>query len=576
LNFGGGLTANIHVNWLSPVKVRRMIFGGDQRMLMYDELSSNEKIRVFESRAVSVPSELRDSAAPLHRIDYRVGDIWTPHLPPREALAVEADHLVSAIQKGVSLLADGAAGLRVVEVLEACDRSLQSAGTAAQPATRKLTRHPGFGTTRPSEVVKVHATSPPETIPLAKPVLGEPELARVRDVLLSGWVTQGPVTAAFESAVASYVGAEHAVAVSSATAALHLALCVLDVGDGDEVVVPSFTFVATANAIRYRGAKPVFVDVDPDSFNLDPRSVARVLTDRTKAILAVHQFGNPADLTDLRAIAQRHGCPLVEDAACALGSRWRGRPIGSDSALACFSFHPRKVVTTGEGGMIVTGNEEWAKRLRRLRHHGMDGTDWQRHQQLLPHRESYVEVGFNYRMSDLAAAVGLAQMERLDDLIEERIRLCENYDRGLSGHPSLEIRPLRPGTRSNGQTYAVCVRDDGPLNRDGLMRFLRRRGIAAKPGPACIHLEPCYRPLHPSLSLPHSEALDRRMLLLPLYPGLSDDDQRRVIDALWESAADKSASLPKAVLGAINMALEPTTLPGQCAPRFVTAAREQP
>ncbi len=536
LDYGGGLIANVHVNWLSPVKVRRMIFGGDRRMLIYDELSSNEKVRVYESRAVPVSHDGSENAQALYRVDYRVGDIWTPHLPPREALAVEAEHLVAAIEKGERLRADGAAGLRVVQVLEACERSLQADGALkrqclSEPSVR------GSG---------LHLDQEPRaTIPLARPSLGRRELARVADVLASGWVTQGPVTAEFEEVIARYLGTEHAVAVSSATAALHVALRVLDVGPGDEVIVPSLTFIATANAIRYCGATPVFADVDPRTFNLDPDSVAHRLSKRTKVILAVHQFGLPADLCALRGLGRRASCTLVEDAACALGSRYQGRLVGSDSELACFSFHPRKIITTGEGGIIVTNNATWADRLRRLRHHGMDKTDWQRHQFPFPMRESYVEVGFNYRMSDIAAAVGLAQLERIDAFIKERVRLAAGYNDAFADHPFLRVPRCPYDARSNHQTYAVCVTENSPIGSDGLVRYLRGQGIAAKAGLACIHLEPCYRDRYPTPMLPHSESLAQRMLLLPIFPGMDEAAQRRVITTLFAAFDGRSKSASK-------------------------------
>src|SRR5690348_8543898 len=237
-------------------------------------------------------------------------------------------------------------------------------------------------------------------INVMKPWLGEEEIAAVAEVIRSGWVAQGPRVVAFEDRFAALVGAEHAVAVSSCTTALHLALIVADVGPGDDVVVPSFSFIATTNAPVYVGANPVFADVDGETGNLTPASVEAALTPRTKAVILVHQGGTPADAPAIRALCEPRGIVVVEDAACAVGSRYRGRPVAGDAAIAAWSFHPRKIVTTGEGGMITTGNAEWAARARRLREHAMSMSAAERHRSILPPAEEYLELGFNYRMTD--------------------------------------------------------------------------------------------------------------------------------------------------------------------------------
>ena len=263
-------------------------------------------------------------------------------------------------------------------------------------------------------------------IPVARPFLGEEEAAAAREAILSGWVTQGPRVAAFEEAFARYVGAPHACAVSSCTAALHLALYALGVGPGDEVVTVSHSFVATANAVAYCGATPVFVDVDPGTYNIDPALIDAAVTPRTKVVMPVHQMGLPCDLDAVLAVAEKRGLPVVEDAACATGSevrvggRWGkvGRPHG---AVACFSFHPRKVVTTGDGGMLTTRDPALDAKFRLLRQHAMSVPDTVRHAAKAVVFEGYPEVGFNYRLTDVQAAVGSVQLRRLPEFLARRV-----------------------------------------------------------------------------------------------------------------------------------------------------------
>lgn len=377
-------------------------------------------------------------------------------------------------------------------------------------------------------------------IPLTRPTIGPAELEAVAEVLASGWLTQGERVAAFERAVADYCGARHAVATSSCTAALHIALVALGVGPGDEVILPSMTFIATANAVRYCGATPVFAEIVPETFNLDPVAAEAAITPRTKAMVVVHQLGLPAELDAFDDIARRHGVHLVEDAACALGSRDRGRPIGGHGHTCCFSFHPRKVISTGEGGMVLTNDGRLADKLRRLRQHGMDVSDRERHGARELVTESYPVLGFNYRLTDVQAAIGVVQMQRLDGLLEQRRAIAEMYNRRLADHPYLLTAEAPPHAVPNYQSYAVRLTDDAPLGRDDVLRGLRQRGVAVKGGVMTIHREAAYAGSS-RYSLPRSERASDRSLLLPLFPDLTSDNQERVILALWDLFGIESA-----------------------------------
>jgi perosamine synthetase len=365
-------------------------------------------------------------------------------------------------------------------------------------------------------------------IPVIVPVLGEEEAQAAAAAVRSGWVAQGPRVAEFERAFAASVGARHGIAVSSCTTALHLALVVLGVGPGDEVVVPSLSFIATANAARYVGATPVFADVDATTGNLTSGTVDAVRTTRTKAVIAVHQGGVPADVDALRAACRGWRVALVEDAACAAGSTVRGRPAGAGALVAAWSFHPRKVITTGEGGMVTTDDPEWAVRLRRLREHGMNVSAAERHASAQPVLESYLETGFNYRMTDIQAAVGLVQLGKLDALVARRRELAARYHDLLADVPGL--RPVRDpayGT-TNFQSFWVLLEHGG---RDDVLAALAGAGISARRGIMAAHLEPAYAATA-TAPLPVTERLTRDSLILPLYHGMTDAEQEYVVDTL--------------------------------------------
>ncbi len=367
-------------------------------------------------------------------------------------------------------------------------------------------------------------------IPFSKPTLRGDEGDAVAQVIASGWVSQGPRVREFEAAFAERVGAAEAVAVSNCTTALQLALHVSGVGVGDEVIVPSMSFIATANAVWQCGATPVFADVDPRTFNLDPEATEGMITSRTKAIMPVHQLGLPADMDRFFALADSYGLELVEDAACAIGARYRGRPIGSLGPLACFSLHPRKVITTGEGGMIALQDSEVAARLRQLRQHAMDVSDLARHGARDVVIESYPERGWNYRMTDMQAALGLCQLELLDEIRAERQRLAERYTEAVERMPGLEP-PYEPDyAERTWQSYAVTLADDAPIERNELMRLLLLDGVPSRRGVMAIHQERSYA--DPAVRLPQTEAASARSLMLPLFAGLTDEQQDRVIEGL--------------------------------------------
>ncbi len=387
-------------------------------------------------------------------------------------------------------------------------------------------------------------------IPVARPWLGEAEAEAARRPLLSGWVTQGPEVAAFEAEFAAAVGAAHACAVSNCTVALHLALRAAGVGEGHDVVTVSHSFIATANAIRYVGARPVFVDVEPATFNMDPGLVEESITSRTRAILCVHQMGMPCDLAALVEIARRRGLPLIEDAACAIGSEigWQGqwerigRPRGD---VACFSFHPRKLVTTGDGGMLTTAHEDWDRRFRLWRQHGMDVPDTVRHGAGQVIFEEYSELGFNYRMTDLQAAVGREQLRRLPAMIERRRLQAERYRELLVGVPGL-VLPAEPAwARSNWQSFCVVL-PDWCRQRD-VMQAMLDAGVSTRRGIMCAHREPAYA-REPWLAGPSGlgagERAQDRGVVLPLFHELTADEQETVAGALREAC---TAALREAV-----------------------------
>ena len=394
-------------------------------------------------------------------------------------------------------------------------------------------------------------TESPKIIPVARPWLDEREADAAKRPIMSGWVTQGPEVAAFENEFAEYVGAKHACAVSSCTTALHLALLAVGVKPGDEVVTVSHSFIATANSVVYCGARPIFVDIQPDTFNIDSGRIEKAITPKTRAILCVHQMGMPCDLLAIMDIARKKGLPVVEDAACAIGSEilWNGswEKIGKpQGGAACFSFHPRKVITTGDGGMVTTDNAEWDKLFRLLRVHGMSMDSSARHTAGSVAFESYLDLGYNYRMTDIQAAIGREQLKRLPEIIARRRKLGERYKNLLADVPGV-IPPSEPSwARSNWQSY--CVRLPEGCDQVKVMQAMLEAGVSTRRGIMCSHREPAYANEQPwscgsgpgdcgcpsgsCKNLEESEAAQDRSVLLPLYHQMTEKDQDRVVEAL--------------------------------------------
>jgi dTDP-4-amino-4,6-dideoxygalactose transaminase len=382
----------------------------------------------------------------------------------------------------------------------------------------------------------------PAVIPVARPLLGPEEAAAAAEVISSGWVAQGPRVAEFETAFAAATGTGHAVALSSCTAALHLAMIAAGVQAGDEVIVPSMSFIATANAARYVGARPVFADVDPDTLNLTPGTVEPLLTDRTRAVILVDQAGVPADLDAMRALCDPRGITVVEDAACAVGSTYRGYPVGARAAIAAFSFHPRKLLTTGEGGMITTSDPELAARLRRLREHGMDVSAAARHLERQPVLEHYTELGYNYRMTDIQAAIGLVQLGRMGGVVNRRRQLALRYQRLLGQIPGLRaIADPGYGT-TNFQSFWVALPPEFPVTRNELLRLLANAGVSARRGIMAAHMEPAYASLAGGAKLPVTERMSAASLILPLFHELTEAEQDQVIAVIATASASRPVS----------------------------------
>jgi perosamine synthetase len=393
--------------------------------------------------------------------------------------------------------------------------------------------------------------SAPMNVPIARASLTPEEIESVLEPLRTGWLVQGPKVRAFEEAWCTFTGAEHSIAVTSCTTALHLSLAALGFGPGDEAIVPAFTWIATANVVEHLGGRVVFADIDLATFNIVPSGIEALITPRTKAILPVHLFGLAADMESINAIAQRHGLWVVEDAACGFGATLNGRHVGTLGHTGCFSFHPRKAITTGEGGMITTNDAQLAERLRCLRDHGAAISDLQRHLGPRPYLlADHPEAGYNQRMTDLQAALGAAQMQRAEMIVAERRQLAARYDAAFAELEWLQTPQVPPACGHGYQSYPCLFEPelvlealataDQPLlrqiheRRNAWMESLQQQGISTRPATHAVHMLSYYRAkyhLRPE-QLPAAQAANDCSISLPLFHGMKPDEQQHVIDVV--------------------------------------------
>ncbi|MCL5774010.1 MAG: DegT/DnrJ/EryC1/StrS family aminotransferase [Firmicutes bacterium] len=370
-----------------------------------------------------------------------------------------------------------------------------------------------------------------EKIPITKPFLGEEEVAAFAKAIKSGWVSQGPMVQKFEEAFCTLSGVEFAVASTSCTTALHLALIAAGVKSGDEVIVPAFTFIASANVVEYTGAKPVFVDIDISTFNIDASKIEEKITKNTRAIMPVHLFGLCADMDPVMEIAEKHRLAVIEDAACAAGSLYNGKWAGTFGDAGAFSFHPRKIITTGEGGMITTNDKGIAEKCRELRSHGGKASDLERHNKgdfALPEHD---ELGYNYRMTDIQAAMGLEQLKKLDYIITKRRNIAAIYDEHFYGINELAFPAAGKKYFHTYQSYVLRIIEKSPIDRDSLALKLQESGISTRQGTHSVPHLGYYRKKYgyTEKDFPLSFKADKTSLTIPLFPSMSEESLLFVI-----------------------------------------------
>lgn len=371
-------------------------------------------------------------------------------------------------------------------------------------------------------------------IPISLPVTGEEEWQALKDPIMSGWLTSGPKVRAFEEGFAKRHQVKHAVAVTSATTALHLALVALDIKAGDQVIVPAFTWVSTANVVLYLGATPVFCDIDPHTFNIDPQALQKKITAKTKAIMVVHLFGLCAHMDEIKAVAG--DIPLVEDGACAAGAAYKGIPAGGLGTMGCFSFHPRKSITTGEGGMITTNDDELGAKLQVLRNHGASISEEQRHQGPKPYiLPDFNVLGYNYRMTDLQGAVGVVQLEKLDELIRERAHWAKYYQKELGGISWIKIPKYTPEYSHGWQSFVLLIDEEkAPKSRNEIMEILQEKGISTRPGTHAVHMLDYYAKRYSiqASDFPGAQIANNFSMSIPLHNRMEKEDFEYVVKSL--------------------------------------------
>lgn len=374
-----------------------------------------------------------------------------------------------------------------------------------------------------------------DQVPLMRPWLGEEEIEAVAEVMRSGSISQGPKVIEFEEMVADFVGAKYAVATNACTSSMHLALRTSGIKRGDDVIVPDFTCMATANAIHQTGATPIFAEIDHDTYNITAETFKAAITKNTRAVMAVHQIGLPIDIDPLVEVADKHGIKVIEDAATAFGAEYNGKRLGGLGRPSCFSFHPRKMITTAEGGMITSNDEGMVQEARALRATGASISDLERHKAKGVLVQEYHDFGYNYRMTDIQAAIGIVQMSRADEIISARAEQAAYYNSAFASVPEVTPPHVPSNMKHAYSSYKIRLDTGGAVDRDTVLRRMAERGISCRTGIQPLHWEPYYQKDWANVSFPITEALAKTTMFLPIFPGMTQAEQDRVIESLVAS-----------------------------------------